>query len=126
MTHATTTMKYAKTHEWARLNSDGLIEVGISDHAQEELGDIVYLKLPEPGSQFKAGAVIAVIESVKAASDIHSPVSGEVTEVNTLVIDSPDTINQNPDSTWLFRLKTDNPAEMDLLMSHDQYVRTIS
>ncbi len=105
-------LRYAATHEWARVEDDGSIAVGISDHAQEALGDVVYVELPEPGTTVSAGDQAGVVESVKAASDIYSPVSGEVIAVNTALEDAPETVNAGPyGDGWLFRVK---PADDDL------------
>jgi len=98
-------LKYAKSHEWARLDSDGLVTVGITDHAQEALGDIVFIELPETGHSFQAGAECAVVESVKAASDIYAPVSGEVVAVNQAAADTPESVNQDAYAAWLFKLR---------------------
>ena len=89
-------LKYASSHEWARLESDGTVVIGITDHAQAALGDVVYVELPEEGAGIDAGSEIAVVESVKAASDIYSPVTGEVVEINPALEDQPETINQSP------------------------------
>ena len=104
------TLKYAKSHEWARLESDGTVTVGITDHAQEALGDIVFLELPETGRVLKAGEECAVVESVKAASDIYSPVSGTVVEINQAAADAPESVNQDAYAAWLFKLKPADAA----------------
>ncbi|MGI9296147.1 MAG: glycine cleavage system protein GcvH [Pseudomonadales bacterium] len=107
-----TELRYAATHEWARAEDDGSIAVGISDHAQESLGDVVYVELPEAGATVSAGDQAGVVESVKAASDIYSPVSGEVVEVNVALEESPETVNADPyEDGWLFRVK---PTDDDL------------
>ncbi|NLC10112.1 MAG: glycine cleavage system protein GcvH, partial [Gammaproteobacteria bacterium] len=98
-------LRYASTHEWARLEADGIITVGITDHAQQALGDIVYLELPQPNSQLSAGQIAGVVESVKAASDYHAPVSGKVTEVNEGLTDAPEGINSHPYQSWFYRLQ---------------------
>ena len=103
---------YAATHEWARAEDDGTVAVGISDHAQEALGDVVYVELPELGATVNAGDQVAIVESVKAASDIYSPVGGEVIEVNSALEDAPETVNAGPyEDGWLFRVK---PSDEDL------------
>ena len=107
-------LKYAKSHEWARLDADGLVTVGITDHAQEALGDIVYIELPPLAAKFKAGVECAVVESVKAASDIYAPVSGEVVAVNQDAADTPESVNQDAYAAWLFKLK---PSNVDLEMA---------
>ncbi|POD30828.1 glycine cleavage system protein H [Pseudomonas syringae pv. syringae] len=106
-------LRFAKSHEWARLESDGTVTVGISDHAQEALGDVVFVELPEIGKVFAAGDTAGVVESVKAASDIYSPVAGEVIKVNTALGDSPESLNSEPYSAWIFKLKPSD-AEGDL------------
>jgi len=116
-------LKYASSHEWARLESDGTVVIGITDHAQEALGDVVYVELPEEGAGIDAGSEIAVVESVKAASDIYSPVTGEVVEINPALEDQPETINQSPYvDGWLFRVKLSNPDELDDMMNADEYL----
>lgn len=114
-------LKFATTHEWARLESDGLITVGISDHAQHALGDIVYLELPEVGRQLKAGEAAGVVESVKAASDYHAPVSGKVVAVNEGLTDAPEGINTHPYDSWFFRLQPNNPAQLEQLLDASEY-----
>jgi glycine cleavage system H protein len=114
-------LKYAKTHEWAKLESDGAVRVGISDFAQEQLGDVVYVELPEAGRRVKAGEAVAVVESVKAASDIYSPVSGEIVEANASLSDAPESLNADAYAAWLFRVKADNPAELDALLDAEGY-----
>ncbi|KTB89551.1 glycine cleavage system protein H [Pseudomonas syringae ICMP 13102] len=98
-------LRFAKSHEWARLESDGTVTVGISDHAQEALGDVVFVELPEIGTAFAAGDTAGVVESVKAASDIYSPVAGEVIEVNTALGDAPESLNSDSYGAWIFKLK---------------------
>jgi glycine cleavage system H protein len=103
-------LKYAATHEWARVNDDGSVTVGITDHAQAQLGDLVFVEIPEVGQQVSATEPCAVVESVKAASDIYSPVAGEVVEVNTALSDTPELINQDPyGEGWIFRLQLTGP-----------------
>ena len=108
-------LRYAASHEWIKVDGD-LGTVGITDHAQHELSDVVYVDLPKVGAKIAAGAVAAVVESVKAASDIYSPVSGEVTEVNADLVKKPELVNTDPyGAAWLFRLKLSAPAELDAL-----------
>ena len=115
-------LKYAKTHEWVRTNDDGSVTVGISDNAQDQLGDMVFIELPEVGQTVDAKQACAVVESVKAASDVYAPVGGEILEVNEALTDSPETVNQDAyGEGWLFRLQPANPAEMDALMSGEAY-----
>ncbi|MBI3523592.1 MAG: glycine cleavage system protein GcvH [Betaproteobacteria bacterium] len=121
--NAPTNLKYAKSHEWAKLEADRSVTIGISDHAQEALGDIVFLELPEVGRKLKAGEECAVVESVKAASDIYAPISGEVVAVNQAAIDAPDSINQDAYAAWLFKLKPDNIAELDALLGAADYAK---
>lgn len=117
-----TELRYAKSHEWVRLEEDGTATVGITDHAQELLGDLVFVELPEVGAQLGAGAECAVVESVKAASDVYSPVSGEVIAANEVLAESPETINQDPyEDGWIFRVRLSDPAELEALMDADAY-----
>lgn len=110
-------LRYSKTHEWARLEADGTVSVGITDHAQERLGDMVFVELPDIGRQLTAGTACAVVESVKAAADIYAPVSGEVVAANAALLDAPQSINENAYGAWLFRIKPDDPSELGSL--HD-------
>lgn len=115
-------LKYTKTHEWVRIDDDNLATVGITDHAQELLGDLVFVELPEVGADLGIGAECAVVESVKAASDIYAPLSGQVIEVNEALADAPETINQDAyDDGWIFRLKLTDPSEVEGLMDADGY-----
>ena len=119
------TFKFAETHEWADLEDDGLVWVGISNHAQEALGDVMFFQAPKLGQQVKQGEAIAVIESVKAASDIHAPVSGEIVALNEAVDTSPESVNQSPYAIWLFKIKPSSAdtlsSDLNQLMSLDQY-----
>ena len=120
------TLRYATSHEWVRVDND-LATVGISDHAQSELSDVVFVDLPKVGAQVKAGAVAAVIESVKAASDIYAPVSGEVVEANAALTAKPELVNQDPyGAAWLFRVKIANATELDKLMDAAGYKASIN
>ncbi|MDH5778461.1 MAG: glycine cleavage system protein GcvH [Gammaproteobacteria bacterium] len=115
-------LRYTKSHEWVRKNDDGTLTVGISDHAQELLGDLVFVDVPDVGSTFDQGEDCAVIESVKAASDVYSPVTGEVTAVNEDLADTPEVINSDPyNDGWIFTLKPSEASEFDGLMSADEY-----
>ena len=114
-------LRYSKTHEWARLEADGTVSVGITDHAQERLGDMVFVELPGVGKKLSAGTECAVVESVKAAADVYAPVSGEVVAANASLLDAPQSINQDAYGSWLFRLKPDNPAELDALLDARAY-----
>jgi glycine cleavage system H protein len=119
-------LKFLKSHEWARVEDDGLVRVGISDHAQGQLGDLVYVELPEIGSQVKAGEGAAVVESVKAASDIYSPVTGEVVEINEELNDNPETINEDAfGKGWIFAVKPSDRGELDGLLSADEYAEVM-
>lgn len=118
-------LKYANSHEWARLEEDGVVRVGISDFAQSELGDVVFVDLPEPGRRVKAGEAVAVVESVKAASDIYSPVSGEILDANPALKDAPEAVNEDAYSAWLFVVKADDPAELDDLMDAATYSEAV-
>ena len=114
-------LRYTASHEWVKVDG-GTATVGITDHAQHELSDVVYVDLPKVGAQAAAGAVIAVIESVKAASDIYSPVSGEIVEINAGLAKKPELINQDPyGDAWLFRIKLANPSEIDALKDAAAY-----
>lgn len=117
------TLKYAKTHEWARLDGDGLVTVGISNHAQEALGDIVFFELPEVGRTLQAGEQCAVVESVKAASDIYAPLAGEITAANEAILDAPELVNQDAYSNWLFKIKPNNAADLDSLLDAAAYAQ---
>ncbi len=122
MSELPTELKYASSHEWARLESDGTVVIGITDHAQEALGDVVYIELPEVGSAVDAGAEVAVVESVKAASDIYSPVSGEVVEINPALEDEPETVNHSPYADgWMFRVKIADQGELNEMLDADGY-----
>ncbi len=119
-------LKYANSHEWARLDSDGTIVVGITDHAQDALGDIVFIELPEIGADVTAGAEVAVVESVKAASDIYSPVTGEVVEVNSCLEDQPELVNGSPyEDGWLFTVRIDSEKDYSALLDAEGYKELI-
>jgi len=121
MSECPESLKYAASHEWVKLEEDNIISIGITDYAQSELGDLVYLDLPEVGRKLAVKEQCAVIESVKTASDLFSPVSGEVLEVNEALADEPEQVNEEPYATWLFRLKMNNPAELDVLLAATDY-----
>ena len=116
-----TDLKYTESHEWVRREADGTLTVGITDYAQDALGDIVFVELPQVGKTFTAGDDAAVVESVKAASDIYAPVGGTVTEVNQATADAPDSINTDAFAAWLFKLKPADAAAYDGLMDADAY-----
>lgn len=118
-------LKYAKSHEWVRV-SDGVATVGITDHAQHELTDVVFVELPAKGRKVAANEACAVVESVKTASDIYSPVSGEVTETNQAVVDDPSLVNGDPfEKGWFFKVRLSNPTELDTLLTPELYRRQI-
>ena len=114
-------LRFAASHEWARLEADGTVTVGISDHAQEALGDVVYVELPEVGKQLAAGQEAGVVESVKAASDIYAPIAGEVIAVNEALSDSPEQVNGEPYAAWFFKLQPSNAADLDGLLDAAGY-----
>ena len=119
-------LKYAKTHEWVEEQNDGTVRVGITDHAQELLGDMVYVELPEVGAEVHAGQECAVVESVKAASDVYSPVDGEVVAVNERLADSPELVNQDPyGEGWIMQVKLAEDAELGELMGADEYAAMV-
>ena len=114
-------LKYASTHEWVRVEGD-LVVTGISDHAQDALGDLVYVETPEVGQQITAGEQAGVVESVKTASDIHAPVSGTVVEINANLEDDPDFVNDDPyGKGWIYKIKPDNIADVEQLLSNTEY-----
>ena len=125
MSNILSDLKYAKSHEWVRVSGD-IATLGITDHAQAELTDIVFVELPAVGRQVKAGEACAVVESVKTASDIYSPVSGEITAVNPAVVDNPALVNTAPDSAgWFYKIKLSNAAEVNALLSPEDYKKQI-
>ena len=115
-------LKFLESHEWARVEEDGTVTVGISDHAQELLGDIVFVELPEVGKEISQSSDIAIVESVKAASDVYSPLTGEVTEINEALNDNPEIINSSPyEDGWFFKIKPQDISEMEKLLDADAY-----
>jgi glycine cleavage system H protein len=115
-------LRYSESHEWVSQEDDGVVKVGITDHAQAQLGDLVFVELPEEGATFGQGDACAVVESVKAASDIYCPVSGEIVAVNETLIDAPETVNNDPyNDGWLFSVRLDDPDELDTLMDAEAY-----
>ena len=122
LSHTPNELKYASTHEWARLEEDGTVTVGITDHAQAALGDVVFVETPEVGVVLAAGDEAGVVESVKAASDIYSPLTGEVLAINMLLEDDPETVNSDPYSEgWFFKLQPSDLTELDALLSAGDY-----
>ena len=121
MSNIPSDLKYAKSHEWVRVSGD-TATVGITDHAQHELTDVVFVELPAVGRQVKAGEACAVVESVKTASDIYSPVSGQIVEANKAAVDNPALVNSAPyGNGWFYKIKLSNPAELDALLSPEKY-----
>ena len=119
-------LKYTKDHEWVRTEPDGTVTVGITDHAQELLGDLVFVELPEVGAGLSTGGECAVVESVKAASDVYSPLNGEVTEVNGALADTPETINQDPyGDGWIYRMRPADAGELDGLLDAAAYAAVL-
>jgi glycine cleavage system H protein len=117
---------YRESHEWVRYDDDGTATVGISDHAQAQLGDMVFVELPEPGMSYEQGDACAVVESVKAASDVYAPLTGEVIEANSALEDSPELVNSDPyGDGWLFRMQLGDTSELDGLMDPDTYSESI-
>lgn len=117
-----TEIRYTKDHEWVRLEEDGTATVGITDHAQEALGDIVFVELPTPDRAIVEGESVAVVESVKAASDIYAPLAGKVLEVNELLTDDPSLVNRDPeDEAWFFRMELNDPDAVSALMDDEAY-----
>ncbi len=113
-------MKYTKDHEWVKVEGN-MATIGIADYAQHALGDIVYVELPDVGKEFKAGSTFAVVESVKAASDIYMPIGGKVTEANEAVVNDPSLLNQDAYENWMIKIEVTNPADLDALMDSAAY-----
>ena len=120
------TLRYSATHEWLRAEADGSYLVGITDHAQDSLGELVYVELPEPGRRLAAGEACAVVESVKAASDVYSPVAGEVVARNDTLADGPNQVNKDPYAAWLFRIKPAAGARPENLMDAQAYRKSFA
>lgn len=115
-------LKYVASHEWLKLEDDGIITVGITDHAQDLLGDVVFVELPEVGREVSADEEIAVVESVKAASDVYAPIAGEIVEINDDLVDSPELANEDPyGKAWFFKIKPTNVTDYDDLLSAEEY-----
>ena len=126
MSNLPTELKYTKSHEWVKTNDDGTVTVGITDNAQELLGDLVFVELPEEGSVLDAGDQCAVVESVKAASDVYAPISGEIIAVNASLEDEPELVNADAfGNGWLFRMKPEQPQQVASLMDADGYSETL-
>ena len=118
-------LKYTDTHEWVRTEADGSVSVGITHHAQDLLGDLVYVENPQVGRTFKKGEECGVVESVKAASDIYAPLSGEILAVNEALADAPEKINESAYEAWMFRLRPDDPAELEALLDASGYGKLV-
>lgn len=126
MSEVPSELRYTQSHEWIRQEDDGSVTIGITDHAQELLGDLVFVELPEVGSDMSASEACCVVESVKAASDVYMPVSGEILEVNEALVDAPEMINDSPfDDGWLFKVKLSAEQELENLMDADTYQEEI-
>ena len=120
-------LRYAASHEWARIEEDGTVVIGITDHAQAQLGDVVYIELPDMGQILSAGDEAGVVESVKAASDVYAPISGEVIEINEKLEDEPETVNSEPyEDGWFYKLKPADTAELDALLTSDAYAEVVA
>ena len=126
MTEIPGDLKFQKSHEWARVEGDGKVTIGISDHAQGLLGDLVYVELPNVGDRVEAGNACAVVESVKAASDVYAPITGKVVEVNAALSDKPETINEDAyGDGWIFVLEAEEPEQMNELLGPDDYAELL-
>lgn len=119
-------LRYTASHEWVRREGDGTLSVGITDHAQEQLGDIVYVEPPKAGRRVKAGEAVGVVESVKAASDIYAPVAGEVVGANDALSTAPEKVNEDAFAAWMYRIKPDNPGDVDKLLDAAGYEKAAS
>jgi glycine cleavage system H protein len=119
-------LRYTSSHEWVRRESDGSVSVGITDHAQEQLGDIVFVEAPKPGRKVAAGESVGVVESVKAASDIYAPVAGEIVAANADLGGAPEKVNADAFAAWMFRIKPANAADVDKLMDAADYEKSAS
>jgi glycine cleavage system H protein len=119
-------LKYTRSHEWVRRETDGTLSVGITHHAQDRLGDLVFVENPKPGTAVRMGAECGVVESVKAASDIYAPVSGEVVAANDDLAASPEKINQDAYAAWMFRVRPGDPAELDQLLDAAAYAELVA
>ncbi|MCB1933999.1 glycine cleavage system protein GcvH [Accumulibacter sp.] len=118
-------LRYTRNHEWIRAETDGTISVGITDHAQELLGDLVFVELPEVGAEFAAEQEVAVVESVKAASDVYAPVTGSIVDVNQSAVDAPEVVNQDAYSAWLFKMKPAAASDLDALLDAGAYQQIV-
>jgi glycine cleavage system H protein len=119
-------LRYTESHEWTRKESDGTVSIGITDHAQEQLGDIVFVEAPQVGRKVSAGESVGVVESVKAASDIYAPVAGEVVAANADLSSAPEKVNQDAYGSWMYRIKPDNAADLEKLLDAAAYEKAAS
>jgi glycine cleavage system H protein len=119
-------LRYTDTHEWARLERDGSVSVGITWHAQDRLGDLVYVEVPTVGKSFEKGQACAVVESVKAASDLYAPVSGQIEAVNQDLAGSPEKVNEDAYAAWMFRLRPSDPAQLESLLNAADYEKLVA
>lgn len=119
-------LRYTESHEWARREPDGTVSVGITDHAQEQLGDIVFVEAPQAGRKVAKGESIGVVESVKAASDIYAPIAGEIVSTNAELADAPEKVNEDAFAAWMFRIKPANPADLEKLLDAEGYRKAAS
>jgi glycine cleavage system H protein len=117
-------LRYTESHEWVRREADGSVSVGITDHAQEQLGDIVFVEAPKPGRKVKAGEAVGVVESVKAASDIYAPVSGEIVDANVELASAPEKVNADAYGAWMYRIRPDDPSALDKLLDAAAYEKS--
>ncbi|MES9966330.1 MAG: glycine cleavage system protein GcvH [Sedimenticola sp.] len=126
MSNAPSELKYTKSHEWIRDEGDGTVTIGITEHAQELLGDLVFVELPEEGASVEAGSECAVVESVKAASDVYSPVTGEVIGVNEALADAPETVNEDAfGDGWMFKVRLNDATELEDLLGAEAYIEVM-
>ena len=127
MTDTPQNLKYTKSHEWVRVEADGSVTVGITDHAQSLLGGVVFVETPDVGTEVSAGKACATVESVKAASDVYAPVAGKIVESNEDLADAPDRVNESPfDYGWLFRIRPSDARELDALMDAEEYAKMVA
>ena len=117
-------LKYTAEHEWAQTTGEGTVRVGITDHAQEQLGDIVFIEAPQAGRKVAAGEAVGVVESVKAASDIYAPLAGEIVDANQALAGAPESVNQDAFAAWMFRMRPDDPAAVDRLLDAAAYEKS--
>jgi glycine cleavage system H protein len=117
-------LRYTESHEWVRREADGTVSIGITDHAQEQLGDIVFVEAPQPGRKVGRGESVGVVESVKAASDIYAPLAGEIVAANGDLAAAPEKVNEDAFAAWMFRIKPDNPADLDGLLDATAYEKS--